>query len=396
MNKKSFDRRQFLKLSAATGAAWGALSEIGPKLFSPNSLWPAEPEINSESQPCEVMFYQKLPDQKIKCETCPKFCVVAEGQRGCCGNKENQDGIYYNLAYRQVCALQTDPIEKKPFFHYLPGTQALSLATAGCNLHCAYCQNWDISQAKPENIPPEKLKILSPEQIIQSAQKQKISTIALTYSEPIVFYEYMYDIARLGRPQGINSIMISNGFINPEPLKELCQQLTAVKIDLKSFNDKFYREYCDGRLQPVLDTLINLKKIGLWFEIVVLLIPTLNDRREEIRSLCHWVKENLGPDVPVHFSRFYPHYKLTNLPPTPIKTIESAWETGRQAGLHYVYTGNVTPHPGESTYCPNCQKVVLKRAGYGIMENNLSDGNCKYCGQVIAGVWKEIPPSQKE
>lgn len=380
-------RRQFLKMSAAcAGGAFLALSGLRaggsllPDVQAADSSTSANPLLK------EVMYYQKLPDGSVKCEICPKYCLVREGSRGYCGNKENQAGYYYNLAYSWVCARNLDPIEKKPLFHYRPGETAMSLATAGCNFECKYCQNWQISQAKPEAL---KNKMLLPDQVIRLTRNEGSSIVALTYSEPVVFYEYMYDIARVGRKQGIESVMVSNGFINEKPLIELCRYLRAVKIDLKSFSDRFYREYCNGRLQPVLDTLVTLKKTGIWFEIVVLVIPTLNDSPEELKELCTWVKETLGPDVPLHFSRFHPQYKLTTLPPTPVKTIQTAWEIGRSAGLNYVYTGNVTPHPGESTYCPKCHKVLIKRIGYLIKENNLIKGQCKYCQQAIAGVWEK-------
>jgi pyruvate formate lyase activating enzyme len=281
--------------------------------------------------------------------------------------------------------LNTDPVEKKPLFHYLPGTKAYSLATAGCNVECKFCQNWQISQYRPEQI--ESIK-LTPEDVVKEAKASGSKTIAYTYSEPVVFYEYMYDTARLGKEQGLKSVMISNGYIQEKPLTELCQHLSAVKIDLKGFTEKFYQETCSGELKPVLNTLTTLKKIGIWFEIVMLVVPTLNDSEKEFREMCTWIKENLGQDVPVHFTRFHPTYKIKNLPPTPVKTLEIARNIALDTGLHFPYVGNVPGHEGENTYCPHCQHVVIRRAGFSILGNNLKEDNkCKDCNQHIPGIW---------
>ena len=334
----------------------------------------------------EVMFYKKLKDLKIECEICPKKCRIADLERGYCGNKENRGGTYYSLVYSQPCAVHVDPIEKKPLFHYLPATKAFSIATAGCNFECRFCQNWRIAQYRPEQI--ESIR-MSPVEVIQQALRKKSATIAYTYTEPVTFYGYMYDCAKEGRRKGIGSVMISNGFISEEPLRELCKYLTGVKIDLKAFTNKFYRDYCSGELEPVLNILKILKRIGIWFEIVVLIIPTLNDSPDEIIQMCSWITENLGKDVPLHFSRFHPMYKIKNLPPTPVKTLEICHQIAINAGLRYIYLGNVPGHPTESTYCPGCKKVVIKRISYSILENNLKNGTCSFCGQPIPGVWEQ-------
>jgi pyruvate formate lyase activating enzyme len=332
----------------------------------------------------EVMFYKKLDSGRIECEICPKRCRVADSKRGYCGNKENRGGSYYTLVYGKACAAHIDPIEKKPLSHYLPGTTAFSLAAAGCNLKCKFCQNWQISQFRPEQVEHHPL---SPRQAVDVCRRNKCPTIAYTYSEPTVFYTFMYDVAKMARKAGIGSVMISNGFMNEKPLRELCNQLTAVKIDLKSFSEQFYREYCSGRLGPVLETLIRLKDRGMWFEIVVLLIPTLNDDQDELSRMCNWIKTNLGPDVPIHFSRFHAMYQIKNLPPTPIKTLEMARSIALEAGLHYPYIGNVPGHEGEHTYCPSCKKVLIRRVGYSIVENALDEGRCKFCRHTIPGIW---------
>jgi pyruvate formate lyase activating enzyme len=228
---------------------------------------------------------------------------------------------------------------------------------------------------------------MPPEKVVAMTLAEKSPTIAWTYSEPVVFYEYMYETAKLGKAQGLRSVMISNGFIKKEPMKQLCAQLAAVKIDLKAFTEKFYRDICDGQLQPVLDTLTLLKQIGIWHEIVVLLVPTLNDSDVEIRELCAWVKRELGPQVPVHFTRYHPTYKIKNIPPTPVATLEKAREIGMKEGLQFVYAGNVPGHPGENTYCPKCKKVLISRVSYYIDTSGLKSGSCKYCGCPIPGVW---------
>jgi pyruvate formate lyase activating enzyme len=278
-----------------------------------------------------------------------------------------------------------DPIEKKPLSHFLPGSKALSIATAGCNVECKFCQNWEISQFRPEQIRDMNLQ---PEMLVSEALHRGIESIAFTYSEPVIFYEYMHDTARLAKKKGVASVMISNGYIKEKPMTQLCKHLSAVKIDLKAFTEKFYQDICSGKLQPVLDTLKLLKKNGMWFEIVVLIIPTLNDSEKEISEMCAWVFHELGPGVPIHFSRFHPTYKIKNLPPTPVSTLTRAREIALAAGLHYPYIGNVPGHDGESTYCPCCKKLVVRRLGYRVPEIAIKNGKCKYCGCVIPGVWE--------
>jgi pyruvate formate lyase activating enzyme len=332
----------------------------------------------------EAMYYKQLPDVRVECELCPRACKIADLERGYCGVRENRDGKYYTLVHSRVCALNVDPIEKKPLFHYMPGTRAYSLATAGCNIECKFCQNWQISQFRPEQI--DSIKI-TPEEAVRFAKEKKCKTIAYTYSEPVVFYEYMYDTARVGKREGIGSVMISNGYIKKEPLIKLCKELNAVKIDFKAFTEKFYKETCSGELKPVLDTLLTLKEIGIWFEMVVLIVPTLNDSEKELRDMCSWINDNLGPDVPIHFSRFHSTYKIKNLPPTPVKTLEKARNIAIESGLNFAYTGNVPGHPGESTYCPGCKKIVIKRVGYTILQNSLNGNECGNCKHPIPGVW---------
>ncbi|MFQ5964551.1 MAG: AmmeMemoRadiSam system radical SAM enzyme [Candidatus Scalinduaceae bacterium] len=332
----------------------------------------------------EARYYKQLPDVRVECELCPRGCKVADLERGYCGVRENRDGKYYTLVHSSVCAQNVDPIEKKPLFHYLPATRAYSIATAGCNIECKFCQNWQISQFRPEQVNNIKL---TPEEVVRFAKEKKCETIAYTYSEPVIFYEYMYDTARVGKREGVGSVMISNGYIKKEPLIKLCKELDAVKIDFKAFTEKFYKETCSGELKPVLETLITLKEIGIWFEIVVLIVPTLNDSTEELRDMCSWINQNLGTDIPIHFSRFHPTYKIKNLPPTPIKTLEKARNIAIEAGLNFAYIGNVPGHQGESTYCPDCKEVVIRRVGYTILQYSLNDNKCRNCKHPIPGVW---------
>jgi len=333
----------------------------------------------------EAMYYEKLKDLRIECQICPRKCQIADQERGYCGVKENRAGNYYTLVHSRPCTIHADPIEKKPLFHYIPGSRALSLATAGCNMECKFCQNWQIAQFRPEQI---RSYHLPPRDVIGLAKKENCNTIAYTYSEPVVFYEYMYDIARVGSQEGIGRVMISNGYINEEPLIELCKYLSAVKIDLKAFTEKFYRETCHGELKPVKKTLQILSKIGIWYEIVVLIVPTLNDSEKEIKEMCLWIRDSLGSDVPVHFSRFHPTYKIKNLPPTPVNTLEWVRKVAMEIGLNYVYLGNIPGHPGENTYCPGCGKMLIKRVGFNILQNSLMKGRCPHCDYSISGVWE--------
>jgi pyruvate formate lyase activating enzyme len=332
----------------------------------------------------EAKYYDKLTNNRIKCTLCPRECEVDDLERGFCGVRENIGGIYYTLVHSKPCTVHIDPIEKKPFFHFLPGTTALSLATVGCNMDCKFCQNWQISQMRPEQ---SEYYFTPPEEIVNVAKKNNSVSIAHTYSEPVVFYEYMYDIGVECKKKSVRNVMVSNGYINPKPMRELCKYLDAVKIDLKAFSEKYYKDVCVGELKPVLDTLEVLKAEGMWFEIVYLVVPTLNDNKNEISQMSEWIMTKLGPDVPVHFSRFQPLYKLKNLPPTPVKTLEMARDTAMSKGLNYVYIGNVTGHIGENTFCPKCKKIVVERIGYLIKEIKIKNNKCEYCGEKIPGVW---------
>ncbi len=332
----------------------------------------------------EARFYEKLPNRKIKCKLCPRECVIDDRERGYCGVRENRGGKYYTLVHSRVCASNVDPIEKKPFFHFLPGSLAFSIATAGCNVNCKMCQNWDISQVRPEQVDAQ---YLPPAEAAAVARRAGCRSIAYTYSEPVVFYEYMSDTADRARAAGIRNAVVSGGYVQHDPLVELSKRVDAIKIDLKGFTDKFYKEIVKGELKPVLNALVTIRKLGVWNEIVYLVIPTLNDTDEQFRGVARWMKSDLGLDVPVHFTRFHPDYLLKNLPPTPLASLERAKAIADAEGLHYVYIGNVPGHPAENTYCPRCRKPVVERAGFTIRSMRIKKGACQHCGQSIAGVW---------
>ncbi len=337
-----------------------------------------------EYQPVEARYYQKMENRKIKCVLCPRECVIDDLERGYCGVRENQGGTYYTLVYGRPCSVHADPIEKKPLFHFLPSSRAFSIATAGCNVMCKFCQNWEISQTRPEQI---KAYDMPPDMVVKLAQENSCRSIAYTYTEPVIFTEYMYDIARRGRNAGVKSVMITNGYINAGPMNDLCSVLDGVKIDLKAFTERFYKELVSGELRPVLDTLVLLRKNNMWTEIVYLVIPGQNDDPKELKEMCKWIVSELGPETPVHFSRFHPQYRLTNIPATPVSTVKTARQIGLDSGLFYVYTGNVPGDPGESTYCPECGTTLVKRIGYHVQRNAVQKGHCPDCGKKIAGIW---------
>jgi pyruvate formate lyase activating enzyme len=320
----------------------------------------------------------------VKCLLCAQGCVLKEGERGQCRARMNINGEMRSLVYGRPISVHVDPIEKKPFFHFLPGSEAFSMATAGCPLSCQFCQNWEISQAKPEDY---STKYISPEAIVKSTISQDAPIIAFTYNEPTVFTEYLLDIARLARGQSIRSVLVSCGFMTSDPLTEMCETLAAIKIDLKGFSESFYRNVARAELKPVLRSIKQIARSKAHLEIVNLVVPTLNDSEKMLTELAEWIVGEIGPDVPIHFTRFHPDYKLLNLPPTPVATLEQAREIALEKGIHYAYVGNVPGHPGNNTYCPNCGKVVIRRSSFFVLEINIKNGCCKFCNHPIAGVW---------
>lgn len=324
--------------------------------------------------------------QTVQCKLCPKECIIHPGERGDCRVRFNLDGKLITLVYSHPCAIHVDPIEKKPLFHFYPGSDILSIATAGCNLHCKNCQNWQISQANPEDVPSYSFR---PEDIVAIALSSNCNMIAYTYTEPLTFYEYTLDTSIIARAYGMKNVLVTAGYLNKRPLRRLYRYTDAANIDLKFFNDEMYRKITTANLKPVLDALVLAREMDVWLEITNLVMPTLNDNMDEIRKMCKWIKENLGEDVPLHFSRFYPHYLLRNLPPTPYSTLKRAYQVAKEVGLKFVYIGNVFGAKEESTYCPLCNSVLIKRVGYQILEYNIVKGRCKFCNEEIPGRWRE-------
>jgi len=376
------NRRSFMMCAMASGAALAA-GEYSPSIAA--LTLPAGAQKQDDSQfIVEAKFYQKLDNKKIKCKLCPRECTVGDRERGYCGVRENRGGIYYSLVHSRVCAAHVDPIEKKPLFHYLPGTVAFSLATAGCNVNCKFCQNWDISQSRPEQVPAE---FTPPRRVADLAKQYGCPTIAYTYSEPVVFSEFLMDAADAGHQAGIRSVVVSNGYMQQESLKAAYGKMDAVKIDLKAFSESYYSNVVTGQLKPVLDSLVTLRKMDKWTEIVYLVVPTLNDGDTEFLSLARWIKNNLGVDVPLHFTQFHPEYLLKNLPITPVPTLERAKAIADAEGLHYVYIGNVPGHPAQNTYCPKCRRMLVERVGFTASQMLIRNNSCPFCQHPIPGVW---------
>ena len=333
----------------------------------------------------EALLYDKLEGRDVRCRLCAHNCRISEGHKGLCHVRENRDGVLYSLVYGRTISENVDPIEKKPLYHFYPGSRSFSIATPGCNFRCAWCQNWEISQ-----MPRERHLIagreMAPEQIVAAAVRTGSRSIAYTYTEPTIFFEYSYDTARLARDAGIVNVYVSNGYMSAEMLELFHPWLDAANIDLKSFRDETYRKHVGARLQPVLDSLKRLRFYGVWIEVTTLVIPGVNDDPDELREIAEFIATELGVDTPWHISRFFPQYKLNTVPPTPPATLYRAEEIGRAAGLRYVYLGNLAAKA--HTRCPNCGLVVVARNGYGVGELRVNGaGCCPDCGTAIAGIW---------
>lgn len=320
----------------------------------------------------------------LQCELCPRYCVIEPGERGDCRARVNIDGKLTTVVYGYPCAMHVDPVEKKPLFHFLPGTKILSLATVGCNLHCKNCQNWEISQQEPENSTAYNVP---PAQLIQLVQKYQCPSLAFTYTDPVIFYEYTCDSAKLAREKNIKNVLVSAGFINPKPWAKMLKHTDAANIDLKGITNDFYNKVCSASLKPVQKALVMAKQAGILLEVTHLMIPTLNDKPADTKKLCKWIKENLGEDTPLHFSRFFPRYKMRNLPATSAETLDRAYDIAKAEGLQYVYIGNILSKKGQNTYCPKCDALLVERSGYKILRNIVKDSKCPKCGKEIYGVW---------
>jgi pyruvate formate lyase activating enzyme len=384
--QQGLSRREFV---AICGKGLCALALTSCPLVSAREAYPSEkPGLEGHWGLIETKlspYFKPLAGKEVQCLLCPHGCVISPGGRGHCEVRENRQGQLYSLVYGNPCTINIDPIEKKPFFHVLPGTRSFSIATAGCNFDCKFCQNWEISQEVPEKTFNFRLP---PAMAVKLARENQCASIASTYVEPTIFFEYMYDISMMAQQKGILSVCHSNGYINPQPLEDLTRYLGAACIDLKGFTDAFYQEMSEGSLQPVLNTIKHLRARGVHVELVNLLIPTKNDALQVVKKMCLWIKDEVGADVPLHFTRFYPLYKLRNLPPTPVETLEQARATALSVGLEFVYIGNVPGHTGENTYCPSCKKALIARRGYYILANQVVKGKCRYCGRGIPGIWQ--------
>jgi len=331
----------------------------------------------------EALFWKKLKDKDVQCTLCPNFCVIKENKTGSCKVRKNIKGKLYSLVYSHPCSVAVDPIEKKPFYHFLPGTKVFSIGTAGCNLHCAFCQNYSISQVSFDETAPYDIE---PEDVVEQAIKNNCKTIAYTYNEPTIFYEYMLEIAKVAKKKGLKNVIVSNGFINEEPLKKLIPLIDGANIDLKSFDNDFYKKIALARLEPVLKTLKILHENKVWLEITNLIIPTLNDNIKDIEKMVKWIKENLDENVPLHFSAFFPMFKLANIPATKTETLLKAKNMAEES-LNYVYVGNIISE-NSNTMCPKCRKMVLSRIGFEVLYNKIKKGECYNCGEKIPGIWE--------
>ena len=386
-NISGLTRRDLLKagivcalsgVPCAAFAKWNPASGRNEKTITPDDapakLWEWSREV----------YFQKASGENVQCLTCPNLCLLPPNARSRCQSHVNKDGKLYTLVYGNPCAVHVDPIEKKPFYHFLPGTWSFSIGTTGCSFHCLNCQNWQISQVKPEEV---RFYTLYPDEAAAMALEKNCRTIAFTYNEPTTAIEYALDTFRQARPKNVRGVWVSNGFVNRPPLLELCKHLSAARIDVKGFSEEMYATLNAGRLAPVLETLKTLKSEGVWLETIVLIVPTYTDRMEMVKGMCDWFLKNLGPDCPVHFLRFQPQYKLTHLPPTSVAFLEEARKTALAMGLHHVYVGNVPNPESNSTYCPGCKKMLINRVGFSVKENRMKNGRCPDCNRKIAGVW---------
>jgi len=338
----------------------------------------------------EALLYEKLENDRVRCYLCAHRCVIVSGKRGICQVRENRAGTLYSLVYGHAISQAVDPIEKKPLFNFYPGSAAFSVATVGCNFRCTFCQNADISQM-PRDLGRIEGRQVTPEAIVRAAKRYQCRSIAYTYTEPTIFFEYSYDIAQLAHQEGMANVYVTNGYMTPEMLEMFTSDtsrplLDAANVDLKAFRDEFYRRQCGATLQPVLDSLVMMKERRVWLEVTTLVIPGLNDSDEELGDISRFIAQELGVDTPWHVSRFRPAYKLIDVPPTPVRTLHRAREIGLEAGLRYVYVGNVPGAGGENTICPTCGRVVIHRMAYSIVSNDARGGVCAHCGEKIAGV----------
>jgi len=331
----------------------------------------------------EALLYQKENEKRVQCNLCAHRCIIKPGKEGICNVRENRDGVLYTAVYGRAIALHTDPIEKKPLYHFYPGSKAFSIGTPGCNFHCLFCQNCEIAKITDKSIL-QAGHPATPEEVVQQAKKAGCKSIAYTYTEPTIFFEYSYDIARLAHEEGIKNGYVSNGYMTSEMLEMIAPYLNAINIDLKAFNDATYKRLMGARLQPVLDSLKRVKQANIWLEVTSLIIPGENDSDEELQEMAGFIATELGVDVPWHISRFFPGHEMSDVPPTPLSTLQRAKQAGINAGLNYIYVGNVASGSDMNTNCPQCGALLIERSGFGVLRNIIKDGQCPECGVKIA------------
>jgi pyruvate formate lyase activating enzyme len=383
-------RREFLRRGALAGlglglAAPAGLSGCSQETAGPPSTPTVERIPSRTPMPLhEMRFYRTLAEGRAQCEVCFRRCVIRPDGTGFCGNVQNFGGRCYSLAYGLPCALDTDPIEKEPAFHVLPGATIFCTATAGCNYRCKFCQNWEFAQQTLSQVLSTPA---TPEEVVAAALEQGCQAVSFTYNDPIVFYDYMFDIAQLAQERGLKSLLHTNGSLTPKAMRALLQVMDAIVVDLKGFTNEFYQRVTKAELMPVLDGLRIVSETGTHLELVHLIVPTLNDDPDDIRRMCEWTAGNLGDQVPVHFIRFFPAYRLQRLPPTPVETLEQAIAIADDVGLQYVYIGNVPGHERNSTFCPNCGRRIVERVYFFVTSLDVEDGRCGFCGHAIPGVW---------
>lgn len=374
-HENKISKRDFIKRSFALSAGM---------ICCPYAIKAVDENETSEDIYKRVAMYQEESARGIMCRICPNECVLKEGELSKCNNRKVHNSKLYTLAFGNPCSVNIDPVEKKPLYHFLPGSRAFSIATAGCNLVCLNCQNWTISQTSPDKT---RNYDMSPSEVVGECIKNNCESIAYTYSEPVTFYEYAFETATQAKKAGIKNIIKSNGYINPEPLKNLCTVMDAANIDLKAFNESTYLKLSGGKLQPVLDTLRIYRDNGVWLEITNLVVPSWTDNLDEIGKMCKWLSDNGFKNTPLHFSRFYPLHKLEQLPPTPLETLNKAYTIASGEGLNYVYTGNVPGNERANTSCPSCKSTVVTRQGFRVTYTSIKDGKCSKCGSMVDGVW---------
>jgi pyruvate formate lyase activating enzyme len=411
--KRKLTRRKFLQKGFLAALGAGLVSCAGPQRLAeitpveptdtvtpPLTLTPTptpRPTLTAEAPPTptaegtpipelhEARYYLQLDDNRVQCQMCWRRCTVPEGGRGFCRNKVNVGGRYYTMVYAHPSALQIDPIEKEPSFHFWPGATIFCTGTASCNNRCKFCQNWHLSQRSFEEI---EHVVITPEQTVKLAQKSGCDAVSFTYNEPTVFYEHMFDVAKVAKQAGMGTLFHTNGGMNEEPLAALLEHMDAVTVDLKAFTPEFYQEVSSSQLEPVLRTLQQIHQSGVHLEIVNLVVTTLNDNMDDIRRMCQWIRDTLSDEVPLHFTRFFPAYRLTSLPPTPIETLESAAQIADEEGLQYVYIGNYPGHERNSTFCPECGENIIARMHFAVLSLDVEKGKCRFCGHSIPGIWR--------